>query len=243
VSWFVGRTAIVTGAAHGIGLAIARQLDELGATVVAVDIDAPGLSEAHGASAIRCEEGDLAGDDTAALAERLIERHGCVDLLVNNVGVDTADDYMALERPAFDLVMSTNLRGPWFFTRRIAADLVERRRGGAFVFISSLHDHVVRGTPHYSASKAAVTMLVREVAQELGPHGIRVNAISPGAVITRGRPPSPKRQRELFPLGRAGEPTDVARVAAVLLSDEWCGYVTGANVPVDGGLALHSWAT
>ena len=88
-------------------------------------------------------------------------------------------------------------------------------------------------------------MLSRELAQELGPRGVRVNAVSPGIVVgghvTRTNEHESQRDRELIPLQRAGRPEDVGKVVAMLLSDDWCGYVTGANVPVDGGLGLHSW--
>lgn len=246
MDWFAGRTAVVTGAAHGIGEAIARQLGELGARVVAVDVDLAALRKAFPADTVACIEGDLGGRDTASLAAEILAAHGPVTLLVNNVGIDTPHDFLSLESVDFDRVMATNLRGPWFFTRRIAADLIARGVPAGFLFVSSLHDHVVRLMPHYSASKAAVSMLVRELAQELGPHGIRVNAVSPGVVRSAHVPAATPEQEghnaRLFPLGRMGEPRDVARVAAVLLNDEWCGYVTGTNVPVDGGLDLHSWS-
>jgi 3-oxoacyl-[acyl-carrier protein] reductase len=245
MDWFAGRTAVVTGAARGIGAATVRQLAELGARVVAVDVDAGALDEAFPDTEVARVVGDLGGDDTAELAGEIVRAHGTVSLLVNNVGIDTNHDFLGLEPADFDRVMATNLRGPWFFTRRIAEDLVQRSVPGAVVFVSSLHDHVVRLLPHYSASKAAVAMLVRELAQQLGPHGIRVNAVSPGVIPRKHRSsvtPEETQGYALFPLGRAGTPEDVARVVAVLLSEEWCGYVTGANVPVDGGLGLHSWS-
>jgi NAD(P)-dependent dehydrogenase (short-subunit alcohol dehydrogenase family) len=163
------------------------------------------------------------------------------------VGVDTPQNFLALKEENFDHVFRTNLRGPWFLTRDLAADMVQRGGGGSILFVSSLHDHVVRRRPHYSASKAAVSMLVRELAYELGPHGIRVNAISPGVIGSASVPPpsheESERLRELVRLGgRQGRPQEVARMAAVLLSDHWSGYVTGANVPVDGGLDLATWS-
>jgi 3-oxoacyl-[acyl-carrier protein] reductase len=118
---------------------------------------------------------------------------------------------------------------------------VRARRPGSVVFLSSLHDHRIRTFPHYSASKAAVAMLVREMAYELAPHGIRVNAVSPGWVQEPGTKVD-KRARAI-PMGRIGRPADVATVVTTLLSDELSGYVTGVNIPVDGGLALHDWLT
>jgi NAD(P)-dependent dehydrogenase (short-subunit alcohol dehydrogenase family) len=244
---FRERRAVVTGAADGIGEAIARQLSDLGASVIAVDRDEAALEAAFAGSAIATVVGDLATSPSEALAGTVLERFGLVDLIVNNVGIDTEHNFLRLEQAQFDLVFDTNLRGPWFFTKRFVAELIQRGTGGAIVFVSSLHDHIVRRLPHYSASKAAVAMLVRELAYELGPHGIRVNAVSPG-VIRSARVPEPcaqeaARLRHIIRLGgRQGTPMDVARVVAMLLSDEWCRYVTGANVPVDGGLGLHTWS-
>lgn len=243
MGWFTDRTAVVTGAGRGIGEATARHLHQLGAKTVAVDVDETALRTAFGDGPIDCVTGDLSADDTGRLAAEIIATHGPVTLLVNNVGIDTPHDFLSLDRADFDRVMATNLRGPWFFARRIAQDLIDHGEPGAFVFASSLHDRFVYMHPHYSASKAAISMLVRELAQQLGPHRIRVNAVSPGAVRTKPRTAvEEQRYPSLIPLGRLGEPSDVARVTAVLLSDECCGYVTGANVPVDGGLALHSWS-
>ena len=133
-----------------------------------------------------------------------------------------------------------NLRAPWFLTRTLVRALVDSGRRGSVLFISSLHDTFVRRAPHYSASKGGVAMLVKELAWELAPHGIRVNAISPGAIWT-GEGSAP--DAPTVALGRLGRPDEVASIAAVLLDDEVSSYVTGANVRVDGGLALHNWLT
>ncbi|HEY2767598.1 MAG TPA: SDR family oxidoreductase [Solirubrobacteraceae bacterium] len=248
MDWFAGKTAVVTGAAHGIGRAIAEQLAGLGAQVVAVDRDRAGLASAFGAGPIRSCVGDVASDAPEDLLQEIIELAGPPHLLVNNVGFDTPHGFLDLDERDFDRVLGANLRGPWFLTRAIAAEMVSRTGGGgSILFVSSLHDHIVRRRPHYSASKAAVAMLVRELAHELGPHGIRVNAISPGAIASASVPaPSPEeaqRLRELVRLGgQQGRPEHVARMAAVLLCDHWAGYVTGANLPVDGGLGLVTWS-
>ncbi len=235
----------MTGAAHGIGRATAGLLASLGARVVAVDADRSALDESFSDSGcLRCT-GDLAGGDICRLADDIHERYGPVALLVNNVGINTPSSFLELGEEDFDRVFATNLRGPWFFTKRLVEHLVSARSGGAIVFVSSLHDSTVFGFPGYSASKAAIAMLVKELAAELAPQGIRVNAVSPGAIRTASNAmPGPDEARfsRLVPLGRVGEPIDVARTIAVLLSDDWSGYVTGANVRVDGGLALHSWA-
>jgi NAD(P)-dependent dehydrogenase (short-subunit alcohol dehydrogenase family) len=246
LDWFSDKTALVTGAAHGIGRGTAELLAELGARVIALDADETELHAVFaGTDRVTHFCGDVAGDG-AAIGRALDDAHGPIDLLVNNVGIDTERGFMDLPETEFDLVFRTNLRGPWFLTRALTAAMIARERPGAVVFVSSLHDTFIRGFPHYSASKAAVSMLVRELAQELGPHGIRVNSVSPGVIHT-ARVPAPQttqeaeRLRRLVPLGHIGEPADVARVIVVLLSD-WCSYVNGANVRVDGGMGVHSWS-
>jgi 3-oxoacyl-[acyl-carrier protein] reductase len=245
IAGLAGRLAVVTGAAHGIGLATARRLRAAGATVVAVDREAPALREACAGGVALPVIGDLAADDAPDLARRIVDEHGPVELIVNNVGITTPHGFLTLEREDFDLVLATNLRGPWFFTRELVRSLVDAQRGGAIVFVSSVHDAHVRGNPHYSATKAAIAMLVRELAHELGPLGIRANAVAPGWIRTEPHP-DPRVARALtsrIPAGRPGTGDDVARMIAVLLSDELAGYVTGADLVVDGGLSLHTWLT
>ena len=240
-----GRRVVVTGAAQGIGRGIAAALAGCGVEVVAVDTDADALAAA-------CEElgctgvvGDLARCDSAALADELVGTHGIIDLIVNNVGISTPEGFLNTDEEAFDRVLRTNLRGPWFFTRRLVSALVDGNRGGSVVFVSSLHDTFLCRRPSYSATKAAVSMLVREMAHELGPRRIRVNAVSPGSIRTRSNPIPVGEDpaiASLIPAGRSGNPEDVAKLVVVLLSDSWSGYVTGANLVVDGGLSLHSWS-
>jgi NAD(P)-dependent dehydrogenase (short-subunit alcohol dehydrogenase family) len=241
------KTAVVTGAARGIGAGIARELIDQGARVIAVDISEQALEEAFsGEPAVVCWPGDIAAAGVTEMAATICRELGPVELVVNNVGIDTPHSFLELDEANFDLVFRTNLRGPWFFTRRTVLDLIDRRQRGSIVFVSSLHDHRIRGRPHYSASKAAVAMLVKELAQELAPYGIRVNAVSPGVVrsqaVSLSDPKEADRARRLVPMKRVGEPQDVARVTAALLSDHISAYVTGANVSVDGGLGLHSWS-
>lgn len=244
--WFAGRSAIVTGAARGIGRATSELLSSLGAHVVAVDNDEAALAESFAGENPVAFVGDLAVAGPERLAADIWERHGPIQLLVNNVGVQTPHRFHEVDPDEFDAVFGANLRGPWFFTKEIAARLTASRLDGSIVFVSSLHDHVVSTIPHYSASKAAAAMLVRELASELAPSGIRVNAVSPGRIRTArvgdGSKDDEAKLRRFVPLGRPGEPIEVARMVAILLSDEWSGYVTGANVPVDGGLGLHSWS-
>jgi NAD(P)-dependent dehydrogenase (short-subunit alcohol dehydrogenase family) len=200
-------------------------------------------------------EADLYDEDVAALADEVLG-NGPVELLVNNVGITTPHGVMQVGADELDLVLGTNLKGPWLFTKRLVERLIEAqtltpdrmpRPRGSILFISSRHDRFVAREAHYSVSKAGVSMLVKAMAKELGQHRIRVNAISPGWIRTAEDTTTPKqvakyeRLRPRIPLGQAGVPADVARVALFLLSDAWSGYVTGQNIPVDGGLSLHNW--
>jgi 3-oxoacyl-[acyl-carrier protein] reductase len=254
-----GRRAVVTGAARGIGAAIAQRLIGAGARVIAVDKNKEKLLETY-RDIPWCEliKGDLASDDVELLAEEIL-RGGPVELIVNNVGISTHRGFREVTREEFREVHRTNLEGPWFFTKRLIDALLEERRSpsvqgagtprGAIVFICSLHANVVLGEPHYGTSKAGVAQLARELAWEFSADGIRVNSISPGWIRTAEDPDADEqkakyeRLRRRIALGRPGLPDDVARVAVTLLSDERMGYVTGVNVPVDGGLSLSSWAT
>jgi NAD(P)-dependent dehydrogenase (short-subunit alcohol dehydrogenase family) len=234
-----GRLALVTGAARGIGHGIALQLMQAGAHVVATDRDLDALERAFNDTGASVLELDVAGA-ASELAPAVLERFGTPELIVNNAGITTTDHFLEIDEPAFDQVLATNLRGPWFLTRDLIEALLSSRRRGNVLFVSSLHDHRIRTFPHYSASKAAVTMLVRELAHEFAPHGIRVNAVSPGWVV-RDDEALPRKSARKIPIGRAGRAADVAAMAMVLLSDDLSGYVTGVNVPVDGGLDLYSW--
>lgn len=225
-----GRTALVTGGGAGIGRAIAERLEAAGANVATVDVD-PDTSPTIVRDVV---------DRPDELAAMVLERYGPIELIVNNVGLSPERRFLDLDEDEWDRIVAVNVRAPWFLTRALVRALVESRRTGSVLFISSLHDTFVRRAPHYSATKAGVAMLVKELAWELAPHEIRVNAISPGAIWTgEGAPPPNAR----VALGRLGRPEEVASIAAVLLDDDVAGYVTGANIRVDGGLALYNWLT
>jgi len=244
-----GRRAVVTGAASGIGFAIANRLAEANAAVIAVDKDKERLEEKFdkarlGGSRVETVHGDLSHPDPTLLADDLLA-NGPIELIVNNVGMCTGKGWFETTEEDLQLVFQTNLFGPWFFTRRLVERLIEEERPGSVLFVSSLHDHVPVRRPQYSTSKAAVTMLARELALELVHYRIRVNAVSPGWIRTDTRTEAELQHSptdaSFVPMGRAGQPDDVAKQALVLLSDAWSGYVTGTNVFVDGGLALHTW--
>jgi glucose 1-dehydrogenase len=250
-----GRRAVVTGAARGIGEAIAKWLIMAKAEVTVVDKDAGHLKDTFRTEDCQVVEADLYEEDVVGLADELT-RNGPVELVVNNVGITTSHRLLELGTKELDLVLGTNLTGPWLFTDRLVKALIEDqaqtpdrvpRRHGSILFISSLHDRFVARETHYSVSKAGVAMLVKAMAKDLGRHRIRVNAISPGWIRTAEDTSTPEqvakyaRLRPRIPAGQAGVPADVAKVALFLLSDAWSGYITGQNIAVDGGLSLHNW--
>jgi NAD(P)-dependent dehydrogenase (short-subunit alcohol dehydrogenase family) len=250
-----GRRAVVTGAARGIGEAIAKWLIMAGADVVVVDKDDRALERSFSAEPCRLLPGDLGHDDVIELAEELTG-DGPLELVINNVGVTARQGVLDIGPRELDRVLVTNLRGPWLFTERLVKALIadqartpqrQPRRRGSILFISSLHDRFVAEDAHYGVSKAGVAMLVKTMAKQLAAYRIRVNAISPGWIRTAEDITTPEqvakyaRLRPRIPLGQAGVPADIARVALFLLSDAWSGYVTGQNIAVDGGLSLHNW--
>lgn len=238
-----GRRAVVTGAGHGIGEAIARRLIDADARVVAIDRDGERLSRAFRPEECQTITATIGVDDPVPLAEAVLAG-GPVEFIVNNVAGGTGRKFLSEDPALFAASLAVNLEAPLFFTKRLVEALIEAAMPGAVLFISSLHDTYVRLFPAYSIGKAGVAMMTKELAYELAPHRIRVNAISPGWIETAkpGEPRIAEQQATaLIPAGRFGDPDDIARMAAVLLDSSISGYVTGVNLPVDGGLALHNW--
>ena len=252
-----GRRAVVTGAARGIGAAIAEHLLAAGAAVVAVDKDKERLAGRFGQrDGCTWVAADLYRDGGKEVAERVLRESGPVELIVNNVGISTAHGFFDLTEEQYDQVFGTNARAPFFFTKRLVEELINGQGAGdrpttgrgAVLFISSVHDTTPATQPHYSASKAAVKMFTGELARKLAPHGIRVNAISPGWISTNeNRDSFEQRTKALMlepriPMGRAGDPHEVATMAVFLLSEACASYITGSTVRIDGGLSLNTWA-
>jgi NAD(P)-dependent dehydrogenase (short-subunit alcohol dehydrogenase family) len=237
-----GKRCVVTGGAGAIGQAICEELHTQGVLVVAIDSD-EGAEARLQALGIPCVTSDLR-HDPSGLAKKLLADFGPFQLVVNNMGIFRPAKFLEIDEDQLVDLFRVNLIAPWLFTRALVDPLLEHGKGGAIVFISSVHDQVPRGAPHYSGSKAAVSMVVKELALELSSAHIRVNAVSPGAIASSMTKDVPRdhRGRSLVPLERIGKPKDIAGIVTALLSDEVCGYVTGANIVVDGGLTLRSWA-
>jgi glucose 1-dehydrogenase len=239
----VSRVALVTGANTGIGWAIAERLQRDGFAVAfhtrdEKDESRKRFEELSGHGQAHWLTGDLA---ETAVAERLIaeavEALGGIDVLVNNAGVTVSKPALELGADDFDRIFSIDVRGA-FLLAVAAAQQMRARGGGVIVNITSVHEHVPRpGFALYAPAKAALGMITRSLALELGADGIRVVSVAPGAIRTPRNKGADKDDAEI-PLGRAGEPEDVAALVGWVVSDE-ARYVTGTSLLVDGGFVQH----
>jgi NAD(P)-dependent dehydrogenase (short-subunit alcohol dehydrogenase family) len=226
-----GERALVTGAANGIGRGIAAALREEGAEVLGADINQ---------ADIQC---DLSTSDGARqLAEEAIRRLGSVSVFVHCASPrrQESQTVLAVTEAQWREMLAVNLDAAFILCQALGRQMVERKIKGRMLLTTSLHAESPRNLPHYSAAKGAETMLVKELAKALGPHGIRVNAIAPGA-IPGGGFNAPPGMVEKIPLQRFGTPADVAAMAVAVLSERFGAYVTGTTIVVDGGMALHNW--
>jgi 3-oxoacyl-[acyl-carrier protein] reductase len=245
-------SALVTGAASGIGRGIAAALAREGARVLMCDVDVP---RGHQAAADLTREGfdaafalaDLAASDGVEnLLKGDLARFGTPSIFVHAASPHRLerDNILNVEIETWDRMLAVNVRSGFLLARAIARSMMDKDIRGRMLFITSLHAESPRNLPHYSAAKAAQTMVVKELAKALGPHGIRVNAIAPGAVPGGGFDASGAGIERLIrctSLRRLGTPEDVAGMAVALLVDRFSAYVTGTTVVVDGGMALHNW--
>jgi len=243
------RNALITGAARGLGLAIARGLAQAGARVALTDIDPDGAEaaartlrgEGHETMALRLDVRDEAdfqrGFDAAAA------NSGGIDILVNNAAVTPHRSLWDITTPEWDEVMAVNLRG-CFFGCRIAAKHMRERGWGRILNLSSLAGQQASSVTgaHYAASKAGLFALTRSFAQELAPHGVTVNAISPAAIrgpsLDELDEASQRRFLATLPVGRFGDETEVA-AAAIYLASDAAGFVTGTTLDLNGGRLMR----
>lgn len=235
-----GDTALVTGAAGGIGRGIARALMADGARVLGSDVNPPPAEDG-----IEFVVADLARrDGWRLLHDEAVKRLGSISLFVHAASPRRreADHAMALTEEVWDSMVEVNLRSGFFLGRAVGAHMRERGIKGRILYITSLHRYVPRNLAHYSASKAGMTMVMKELARTLARDGIRVNAIAPGAIPGGGFVSDDLGALvSQIPLGRAGTPDDIAQMAVAVLSERFGRYVAGTTIDVDGGISLISW--
>ena len=242
-----GDTALVTGAGNGIGRAIAQALVGEGVRTVFADIREDRVAAAVSASS-RPElavpwVGDLSRrQDCDALLAHAQQTLGLVTHFVHSAAPPRreTDHALAVDDNTWQQMRAVNVDAGFHLSRELARRLIEAGRPGSFLMLTSLHAHTPRNLPHYSTSKAALGMLVKELAKTLGRYGIRVNALVPGAIAAGGFVASESLTRHI-PLGRLGQGDDLAPMALAVLSNRISAYVTGAAFVVDGGLALTNW--
>jgi NAD(P)-dependent dehydrogenase (short-subunit alcohol dehydrogenase family) len=201
--------------------------------------------ENEGARVFRADIADAdhsSPEGAARLAEEAIRRLGSVSIFVHCASPQRQEAQSALRVTweQWRAMLSVNLDAAFVLGQKLGLHMKEQGIKGRMLITTSLHAESPRNLPHYSASKAGQTMLVKELARALGPHGIRVNAIVPGAIPGEGFKGLPGMEKTI-PLGRFGTPADVAAMAIAVLSERFGAYVTGASILVDGGIALHNW--
>lgn len=247
-----GDAALVTGAASGIGRGIAIALAREGARVVLSDIDAARADETAAALRTQGHDARVIGADLAAreapstLVRQALDAVGTLSILVHSASPrrSEVDTILTVSDDTWERMSAVNVRAGFVLGREAAREMAARRIAGRILFITSLHADTPRNLPHYSVAKAGQTMLMKELARAFGPHGIRVNAIAPGAIPGGGfdaKGAGLERLTRCTSLGRLGTPEDIAGMALALLVDRFSGYVTGTTVVVDGGIALHNW--
>lgn len=244
-----GKVALVTGSSQGIGASIAQRLAEEGAKVVinyhshadeAEDVKKK--VEAAGSEGFVVQADLSKMSDIRRLIDESISYFSKIDILVNNAGMEKHADFWEISEEDYDRILNLNLKGVFFAAQFVVQHWLERKRAGRIINMSSVHEEL--SFPHFStycASKGGVKMLMRNLAVELGPHNITVNNVAPGAIATPinqallDNPDQLKKVTQNIPLGRLGEPSDVASMVAFLASEE-ASYITGSTFYVDGGL-------
>jgi len=243
-----GRVALVTGGSRGIGAAVSRELGAAGADVVVNYVSSAEAAEAvckeirdAGGSA-RAVAGDISTPEgAAALVSEVESDVGPIAILVCNAGITRDNLIMKLSDDDWRAVVDTNLGGAFFTCRAVARPMLKRRAGAIVTMSSVVGVHGNAGQTNYAASKAGLIGLTKALAKELGGRGIRVNAIAPGYISTELTDALPDAARDAIlgqtPLGRLGDPADVARAVRFLVSDA-AAFVTGDVLAVDGGLGI-----
>ncbi|MEQ1631158.1 MAG: 3-oxoacyl-[acyl-carrier-protein] reductase [Planctomycetota bacterium] len=241
------KVALVTGASRGIGRAIAVALVQCGTTVVCTSTKAGGSDEtlaacANGPGKAIAAVCDVSSrDQVEALAKSLLETHGKLDILVNNAGITRDGVFLRMSEEDFDQVLATNLRGPFLVCKAFARAMA-KARGGRILNIGSVVGLTGNaGQANYAASKAGLLGLTKSLAKELAGRSVTVNLIAPGFITTDMTAQIPEELRrsmlQTIPLGRLGQPEDIAAAVVFLCSDA-ASYITGQTLVVDGGMTM-----
>ena len=245
------KVAIVTGGAMGIGQAICEAYVREGADVAVADIDLNAATatanelKKSGRRAIAVQVNVAEEDSVNKMVDKVIAEFGHIDILVNNAGVTSFYQFLDLPVAEFDKIISINLRGPFLCSRRVAKHMVEQKRKGIIINITSMGQEIATEVEaHYVASKGGLKMLTKSMAMSLARYKIRVNGIAPGPIMstirrTVGTKDDPERVARLLsriPLNRPGVPRDIAGAAVFLASDE-SSFMTASIIFVDGGVS------
>jgi gluconate 5-dehydrogenase len=244
-NWFdlSGKVAIVTGGAQGLGEAIAAGLAGHGARVAIFDSNLQGLAATAQKLAVEGFECDVADEvQVKRSVQQVLERHGRIDVLVNNAGIHRRHTPFDFPVSDIELLLRINLIGTFFMARAVAGTMIAQR-SGSIVNLSALGGGVVglgRGGSIYGATKGAIVALTRDLAAEWAKHNVRVNAVAPGwtrtpmsEVLQRNEAQS-RKVMERVPMGRWGEPDEIAGPVVFLASDA-ARFITGLTIPIDGG--------
>ncbi|HEY0338130.1 MAG TPA: glucose 1-dehydrogenase [Burkholderiales bacterium] len=251
--------ALITGGSTGIGRSISMAFAAAGASVVVNYARSKNEAQQvvseimeHGGEAMAIQADVSDEDAVKRMFQQMFDRYSDIDILVNNAGIQKDSPLHTMTLASWRQVLDTNLTGQFLCSREAVNAFLRRGvisevscAAGKIICMSSVHDVIPwAGHANYAASKAGVTMLMKTMAQELAPHKIRVNAISPGAIRTRinteawATPQAEANLDKLIPWGHSGDPSDIAR-AALWLASDLSSYVTGATLYVDGGMTLY----
>ncbi len=250
-----GKVAVVTGGSLGIGAGVVRRLAQEGAAVTldyhthrdAADAIAKEIADGGGkALVLRADVSRVA--DVEALITQTTQHFGRVDILVNNAGIEEPAAFLDVSEDSFDRQIAVDLKGAYFAAQTAARQMIAQGGGGVIINISSVHEELpMVGNAVYCAAKGGLRMLVRTLATELAPHSIRIVNVGPGAIATPINAATlndPQKKQALLgeiPLGRVGQPEDIAAAVAWLASDQ-ASYITGTTLFVDGGLMVYAGA-
>lgn len=242
-----GKVAVVTGAAQGIGRAIAEALARDGADVAVADLDAGRSQETVaaveklGRRALNVKVNVAEWDDAKAMADRVVKEWGKIDILVNNAGITRDGLLLRMKEEDWNLVLQVNLNGTFHCTKAVLQPMTKQRYGRIINIASIVGVMGNVGQANYAASKAAVIGFTKTVAREYASRAVTVNAVAPGFIdtaMTQGLPPDVKEAlQKQIPLGRLGQPEDIAAAVRFLASDE-AAYVTGQVLHVNGGMLM-----